>query len=232
MTTTVANGALEDHSVKHTATEMLGGPANRVWSANVEWSGATVVEAGIHNVDLMRFWCGDIAWVEATYVHRDEEDVAGGGDNPYAYRVALGFESGCIGNLLVSRLRRVFHSDAYEAILWTHGIVKFEGSEVAAYHYDGAYPPTEPPKPEELRHTLDVGPRVDSTEEISRAFVRAVRTGDPGKLPSTFAGSMNSLAAVLAANVSDRLDGERVYLRDFMFDDRYAAFRTRPHPNK
>ena len=38
MITTVGNGALEDHSTKHTKTETLGGPSNRVWTANYEWS--------------------------------------------------------------------------------------------------------------------------------------------------------------------------------------------------
>ena len=79
MTTMMVNGALEGHSVKHTKTETLGGPTNRVWTANYEWSGATVVEGGIHQTDLMRYWFGDISWVEASYIHRDPSDIVDGG---------------------------------------------------------------------------------------------------------------------------------------------------------
>ena len=53
MMTIIRNSTLESHSVKHTPTENLGEPSNRVWTANFEWSGSTVVEAGIHQVDLM-----------------------------------------------------------------------------------------------------------------------------------------------------------------------------------
>ena len=65
MMTYVVNGTLESHSVKHTHTEAVGGPKNRVWAANRSWSGGTIVEAGIHQTDLMRFWAGDIDWAEA-----------------------------------------------------------------------------------------------------------------------------------------------------------------------
>lgn len=228
MSTSIVNGSLEGHSTKHTKTETLGGPANRVWTANYEWSGATVVEGGIHQTDLMRYWFGDISWVEASYVHRDAADVVDGGDNPYAYSVRYGFACGCIANLILSRLRRTYYSDGYESVLWTHGHLKFEGNDVVAYYYDGPYPPADTPSAESVRHTLPTGPRVDPTEQISRAFLKAIETGDSGQLRSTFASSMNSLAAVLGANVSDQLNGERVYLSDLLTDAKYDRFRQKP----
>jgi hypothetical protein len=39
---------------------------------------------------------------------------------------------------------------------------------------------------------------------------------------------MNSLAAVLGANASDQLDGERIYLKDFLVDAKYDRFRRKP----
>ena len=228
MTTMIVNGALEGHSIKHTKTETLGGPANRVWTANYEWSGATVVEGGIHQTDLMRYWFGDIAWVEANYIHRDPSDIVDGGDNPYAYSVRYGFECGCIANLILSRLRQTYFSDEYESILWTHGHLKFEGQEVVAYYYDGPYPPAQAPSTEAVRHLLPLPHSVDSTEAISRAFLGAIGTGVSDQLRSTFASSMNSLAAVLGANASDQLDGERIYLKDFLVEERYDRFRRKP----
>lgn len=228
MTTMIVNGALEGHSIKHTKTETLGGPANRVWTANYEWSGATVVEGGIHQTDLMRYWFGDISWVEASYIHRDASDIVDGGDNPYAYSVRYGFECGCIANLILSRLRQTYYSDDYESILWTHGHLKFEGNAVVAYYYDGPYPPAQPPAQEAVRHVLPLPEGVDPTEQISRAFLDAIRKGNSDQLRSTFASSMNSLAAVLGANASDQLDGERIYLKDFLVDAKYDRFRRKP----
>ena len=228
MSTVIVNGALEGHSIKHTKTETLGGPANRVWTANYEWSGATVVEGGIHQTDLMRYWFGEISWVEANYIHRDASDIVDGGDNPYAYSVRYGFECGCIANLILSRLRQTYYSDGYESILWTHGHLKFEGNDVVAYYYDGPYPPAETPSTEEVRHLLPTLPHVDPTEQISRAFLGAIGKGNSDQLRSTYASSMNSLAAVLGANASDQLDGERIYLKDFLADERYDRFRQKP----
>ena len=228
MSTFIANGALEGHSIKHTKTETLGGPDNRVWTANYEWSGATVVEGGIHQTDLMRYWFGDISWVEASYIHRDASDIVDGGDNPYAYSVRYGFDCGCIANLILSRLRQTFYNDGYESILWTHGHLKFEGNDVVAYYYDGPYPPAQTPSTEAVRHLLPTSPHVDPTEQISRAFLDAIRKGNSDQLRSTFTSSMNSLAAVLGANASDQLDGERIYLKDFLVNAKYDRFRQKP----
>jgi myo-inositol 2-dehydrogenase / D-chiro-inositol 1-dehydrogenase len=228
MATEVSHGTLEGHSVKHTPTEKEGGPGNRVWAASFEWSGSTVVEAGIHQLDLMRFWCGDVAWVQSAYVPRDAEDIADGGDNPYAYSVTFGFASGAVGNLLMSRLRKVYHNDAYRSLLWSHGHIKFEREGPVAYYYDGPYPPERAPSGDQLRHPLPVPPSADPLEAISRAFLQAAATGDPSPLRSTFAGSMNSLAAVLAANVSHQRGGERIELAEFMDSPRYAEARARP----
>lgn len=228
MATVVQNGALESHSTKHTPTDRLEGPKNRVWTASMEWSGATVVEAGIHQVDLLRYWCGDIAWVEANYIHRDPDDIEDGGDNPYAYRVAYGFESGAVGSLIMSRLRKSYYNDGYQGIMWTHGHLKFEGPDAVAYYYDGPYPPADPPSRDDLRHVLPTTPAEDPTTALARAFVTAAAAGTHEGLRSTFADSMNSLAAVLGANVSDRLGGERVYLSDLLRAERYAEFRRRP----
>ena len=228
MVTRVANGALESHSVKHTPTGEMGGPVDRVWAKNAAWSGTTVVEAGIHDTDLMRYWCGDIAWVQAAYVPRDADDVEDGGDNPYAYAVTYGFKDGGIGNLLISRLRKVYHSDGYQAILWDHGHLKLERDGLVAYSYDGPYPPESRPDAEQVRHPVPTPSRRDSTEAINRAFVEAVAKGQEDGIRSTFDGSMNSLGAVLAANVSHERGGERIDLEAFAMSPVYADYRRKP----
>lgn len=228
MMTFVVNSSLEAHSTKHTRTEEAGGPKNRVWTANMAWSGSTVVEAGIHQTDLMRYWAGDIAWTEARYIHRDADDIEDGGDNPYAYSVTYGFESGMIANMLMSRLRRTFYGDSYQDIIWDRGHLKLEGDGPAAYFYDGPYPPPGPVDQKSLRHLLTDAPRGDSTLGIARSFVEAVGRQDPSLLSNTFASSMNSHCAVLAANRSDQLGGERIDLKTFLQDPRHAPFRQKP----
>ncbi|MFH1571792.1 MAG: Gfo/Idh/MocA family oxidoreductase [Gemmatimonadota bacterium] len=229
MATSVGAGALESHSVKHTRTEELGGPRNRVWAASAAWSGTTVVEAGIHRLDLMRYWAGDVAWVRADYVHRHADDVVDGWDNPCAYSVTFGFECGMLLNLLLTRLRRTYFGDGYEDVAWDHGHLKMEADGPAAYYYEGPYPPEKPPGRDLLRHLLPAGERGDSTQAINQAFVDAVAKGDPVGLRNSFASSMNSHAAVLGANLSDRLGGRKVDVQALLVADEFAPYRRKPH---
>lgn len=230
MTTIVNEGFLEAHSVKHTDTGSLGGPKDNVWAKSFEWSGSTVVEAGIHQTDLMRFWMGDIAWTQAAYVPRDEDDIEDGGDNPYSYTVTYGFENGAVGNLIMSRLRKVYRNDGYQNIIWDHGHLKLEGTGVTAYFYDGPYPPDARPGEGQIRHPVPTPGRVDTTLAIATAFVDAVEQGSHDPLLSTYASSMNSLAAVLAANYSHLLGGERIVLDELLTADRYADLRKKKRP--
>ena len=228
MATFVLDGTLESHSRKHTQTGGLGGPKDQVWTKNMVWSGGTVVEAGIHQTDLMRYWFGDIAWVQAAYVPRDPNDIEDAGDNPYGYTVTYGFKQGGVGNLVITRLRKVYRNSGYQNILWDHGHLCIEGKELAAYTYDGPYPPAEAPDKASLRHVIPSGTAVDTTEAIGRAFVAAVEKQDDGDLRSTFSGSMNSLSAVLAANVSHERGGERIDLEAFASSSTYADHRRKP----
>tara|TARA_B100001250_G_scaffold21044_1_gene17793 strand:- start:590 stop:1729 length:1140 start_codon:yes stop_codon:yes gene_type:complete len=227
MMTVVVNGALEAHSVKHTKTESIGGPKNRVWAANKSWSGGTIVEAGIHQTDLMRFWAGDIEWVEAHYIHRDDIDIKDGGDNPYAYSVTYGFTCGMIAHLSMSRLRKTFWGDSYNDIIWDRGHLKLEDSGPVAYYYDGPYPPSGPVETETLRHPLNIGQRNNNTLEINRAFIHAVNKKSEQTLLNTFSSSINSHAAVLGANISDELGGKRVLLSDLLSEASYSDFRKK-----
>ncbi|MGA1196310.1 MAG: Gfo/Idh/MocA family protein [Candidatus Latescibacterota bacterium] len=228
MATMISEGFLEQHSVKHTQTATKGGPKDNVWAKNAAWSGMTVVEAGIHQTDLMRYWFGDIKWVQSAYVPRDAEDVEDGGDNPYAYTVTYGFENGAVGNLLMSRLRKVYRSGGYQIAMWNHGHLVQEGNEAVAYYYDGPYPPSDKPTTDSVRHVLEMPEQRDTTYEINKAFVQAVQSGDESGMRNTFASSMNSLAAVLAANVSHMRNGERIDLDAFLTSDVYAQYRQRP----
>ena len=218
----------EAHSVKHTHTETQGGPNNRVWTANRAWSGGTVVEGGIHPLDLWRYWLGDVVWTQATYIHRPSEEIFDGADNPYAYSVNFGFACGAIGTMSLSRLRKVYATQSLHQVLWSEGHLRLEGNEVAAYHYDGDYPPETAPNPESVRSVLSLDEPKDTTLAIARAFVSAVQQGNPQLVRSSFSDAMNSLAAVVAANVSDELGGVRVELEELLSGVEFARYRAKP----
>ncbi len=216
MATMVHTGSVESHNEKHTPTEALGGPASRVWTAFQEWSGSSAVEAGIHQTDLMRYWCGEIESVQARYVARDAPLVETEGDNPMAYSVTYAFANGAVGHLIMSRLARVFHQEDYLHVLWDHGHLSIESHGPVAFYYEGAYPPPSTPPTESLQHPLCTADRGDSTLEINRAFVEAVSRKDPSPIRSPFRDALHSLAAVLGANASSERDGERVFLADLL----------------
>ncbi len=227
MATYTFHAPLEAHNVKHMHTEAAGGPVNRVWTASRAWSGTTMVEAGIHPLDVWRYWLGDVEWVQAVYLHRPPEEIFDGADNPYAYNALFGFASGAVGNITLSRLRRVYHSDLDHRLLWNEGHLHIERDALVAYHYDGPYPPSQPPAAADVRKPLPVPTANNATFEISRAFVQAVADRAPELIRSPFPDAMNSLAAVLAANVSDALEGQRVQISELLTDDRYARFRVK-----
>jgi hypothetical protein len=68
----------------------------------------------------------------------------------------------------------------------------------------------------------------ENSLELDRKFAEAVTQNRPEFLKNTFEPSLNSLAAVLAANVSHELKGERTYLEEFTTGDRFARYRNRP----
>ncbi|MDA1257923.1 MAG: Gfo/Idh/MocA family oxidoreductase [Chloroflexi bacterium] len=232
--TMVDVGGIEGHGRKLTRTEEMGGPGNRVWTANREWSGSSVVEAGIHQTDLMRYWThDDIEWVQSAYVERDPSLHALEGDNPTAYTVVYGFRRGAVANLIFTRPGRVYLNERYDYVLTTHSQVKFE-DDLVAYGYEGdAYPPAEKPAASEVRRVLAKGPQNnpmgnENSLELDRRFVESVTLGKPELLKNTFESSLNSLAAALAANVSHELHGERINLEEFTTGERFARFRKRP----
>ena len=229
--TLVNAGGIEGHGRKHTHAELRGGPAHRVWTGDRNWSGTSVVEAGIHQTDLIRFWTGDeIEWVQAAYTERPDDLHAVEGDNPIAYSVSYGLSGGGVGNLILTRPAGVFHPERYDYILTTHAMIKFEDDLVV---YGGEGPTTglgERRSGEPRRRVLATGPHADpmqfhNTLELARRFVESITRGRPELVQSSFRSGLNSLCAVLAANASHELGGERISLSRFAQSDEYARFR-------
>ena len=231
--TMIAEGAVEGHGVKHTHTEEQGGPANRVWTANRAWSGTSMVEAGIHQTDIMRYWSDDdVKWVRANYVERPKELHATEGDNPIYYEVTYGFAKGGLGNIIFTKPARSYYNGRYDCIIWEHGTIKLE-NDFVDYHFEGEWPPKTNPTLEQVRKVISAGPHTtamgaESTTDLAKSFAEAVTLSKPELLRNTFESSINSLAAVLAANVSNDLGGEKIVIDEFINSDKYAKYRKRP----
>ena len=118
--------------------------------------------------------------------------------------------------------------DAYQGIIWDRGHLKLEKDGPVAYYHDGPHPPEGAVDQAALRHPLSLGPRNNNTLEISRSFVQAVKDQSSASLLNTFSSSINSHAAVLGANISDMLGGQRIVLNDLLTSDTYARFRQKP----
>lgn len=231
----VAEGAVEGHGVKHTHTEERGGPANRIWTANQAWSGTSMVEAGIHQTDIMRYWSDDdVEWVRASYVDRPSELWDTEGDNPIYYNVTYGFKKGAIGTLVFTKPARSYYQGRFDCIIWEHGTIKLEDGCAVDYHYSGDdWSPALRPGLDDTRRVLCDAPGFDgmsmnNSYELAKTFLESVIDSDISKTRNSYESSLNSLAAVLAANTSNRLGGARVDIAEFMYADKYAVYRQRP----
>jgi predicted dehydrogenase len=232
--TMIAEGAVEGHGVKHTHTEEQGGPANRVWTANRAWSGTSVVEAGIHQTDIMRYWSDDdVEWVRATYTDRPAELHDTEGDNPIAYTVTYGMKKGGVANLLFTKPARSYYNGRFDVIIHTHGTIKLE-DDFVDYTFEGDWPPKNNPTIDQVRKVISAGPHNtamgrESTRGIGQSFVESITESDPSKRLNSFNSSINSLASVLAANISNDLGGEKIVIDEFINDDKYAKYRVNPN---
>ena len=230
-----AEGAVEGHGVKHTHTEAQGGPQNRIWTANRAWSGTSIVEAGIHQTDMMRYWSDDdVAWVQANYVERPLRLHESEGDNPIYYSVNYGFEKGAIGTLLFTKPARSYYFGRFDTVIWEHGTIKLEEDGAVEYHYAGDdWSPSLRPDIEATRRVIGRAPGYDgmaleNTYELAKTFLESILSSDAALTRNSYASSLNSLAAVLAANASHQLNGRKIRIEDFIYSEEYANYRSRP----
>ena len=232
--TMISEAGVENHGVKHTHTETQGGPANRVWTADRAWSGTSIVEAGIHQTDIMRYWSGDdVEWVRATYTNRPAELHETEGDNPIAYTVTYGMKKGGVANILFTKPARSYYNGRFDYIIWTHGTIKLE-DDFVDYTFDGDWPPKEKPTIEQVRKVISAGPHntamgAENTKAIGEAFATSIIENKPQNRLNSFHSSINSLATVLAANISNELDGDKIVIDEFINDDKYAQYRKNPN---
>jgi hypothetical protein len=69
----------------------------------------------------------------------------------------------------------------------------------------------------------------ESTRAIGQAFATSMTENKPEHRLNSFNSSINSLAAVLAANISNDLGGDKIVIDEFINDEKYAKYRVNPN---
>jgi len=168
------------------------------WAARRETGGGQIVEQATHLVDLCRMFAGEVTHVSAAYSEQTRPGVDGF-DNWDACAVTMTFESGAAGSL--ASTYALFPGVPDNALL-----------DIVAGRKD-ATPPVEPGDEVLLRllvsgelrkYTRDgeqvIHPTGNADLECSRAFIRAVATGDRSGIRSDLGDALRTLKVTLAAN--------------------------------
>lgn len=175
---------LQDKTLAMVMTNRWGGLPGTPWWRVMAQSGGQLVEQTTHQVDLLRYFAGDVEEVHAYYATRALDDVENL-DIPDVYAVSMKFESGAVGTLSSTCALRegggasnidIIMRDM-RASIWTDGVTVL---------------------PDDAG---DPGP-VPESEDIDEVFMDAIRTGDGSGILSDLEDGIRSLDVSLAANKS------------------------------
>ena len=192
---------LQEHTLRHALVQRLyGGNPIRYWTSRFELCGGSFVENTIHTVDLLRYFLGDIEAVSAFYVERKPGEGPEPMNMPHVYNVNYRFANGVTANVSVSRvMTNVSISRQQVMLVSDDSLIEWSGQKVV-----------------ENSETVWETTENDNAFALqAQAFVKAVQAGDASMMRSSYATSMNSLAAVLGANASAARGGELIRLDDF-----------------
>ena len=192
---------LEERTLRHALVQRLySGNPIRYWTSRFELCGGSFVENTIHTIDLLRYFLGDIETVSAFYVDRKPGEGPEPMNLPHVYNVNYRFMSGVTANASVSRvLTNVNVSRQQIMLVSDDSLIEWSGQKVV----------------ENEETVWETAESHNAFALQAQAFVRAVRSGDASMMRSSYATSMNSLAAVLGANASAARSGELIQLEDF-----------------
>ncbi len=192
---------LQERTLRHALVQRLySGNPIRYWTSRFELCGGSFVENTIHTVDLLRYFLGDIEAVSAFYVERQPGEGPEPMNMPHVYNVNYRFTNGVTANVSVSRvLTNVRISQQQVMLVSDDSLIEWSGQK-AVENGETVWETTETVNPFALQ---------------AQAFVKAVRSEDASMMRSSYATSMNSLAAVLGANASAARSGEVIRLEDF-----------------
>lgn len=155
------------------------------WRRKKSMSGGHLIEHATPCIDLLRYWCGEVAEVYAT-ASRGAIAQYGDDDIDDSSVMAFRMKSGAAAMVACSC---VAHNGACAKleVLTPDSTFLFDGCALRV---------TEPGK------TTEYQPSADMYAEESRVFIEAVRAGTPSRLRSTYADAVKTLLVACAANES------------------------------
>ncbi len=190
---------LAERTARHAQLQRFySGKPIRLWTSRYDLCGGSFVENTIHYVDLLRYFLGDIESVSAFYVDRKPGEGIPPMDMPHVYNVNYRFKSGATANATTSRVLTNVDASRSEFLV-------VSDDSMMIWSADGV---------------TENGEAVEGIEKANafglqaEAFVAAVRAGEPSMTRSAYPDALNSLSAVLGANVSAERGGELVALSD------------------
>ncbi len=186
-----ARGMLAGRRVGMAIGTYLGGMPGTPWWRVQAQSGGQVVEQATHVVDLQRYLVGEIERVHVEDAARLMDDAAGR-DIADVSVAALRFANGAVGTLL-----NTCGLNGVAGEPWDHGVTIVARDLSLRVWTDGGRIAV----PGSVRNLTNRG---DAMFLLDQAFVRAVASGDPAGIRSTYADAVLTLRATLAITASAR----------------------------
>ena len=199
----IARELLRKRTVRHALIQAIySGKPQRYWTSRYELCGGSFVENTIHRIDLLRYLTrADFEAISAFYVSRKAGEGPEPMNLPHVYNVNYRMAGGITANATTSRVMlEAAVSSRRLLIVGDDCLVEWSREKVV-----------------ENGETVWESDQTENAFTLqARSFVAAVRSGDRGKTLSPYGDGINSLAAVLGANLSAERGGELVQVADLV----------------
>ena len=162
-----------------------GLPGGKAWYLKMELGGGQFVEMITHQIDMLRYWLGDVNQVYAGFsyeLHKGMEGVT----VPDNQSMIMHFDRGTIG-VVTGSLAMVKHYVMRTEIICKEGLIELAGREMKVIP-EGAM---EIPEPPPLK-----------ADSIDAAFIQAIVQNDQGIVLSPYEDGLKSAALSIAASES------------------------------
>lgn len=179
-----ARKALRDRTICMALGSWCGGFPCVPWWRKRNQGGGQNIEQTTHIFDLLRYLCGEVTHVQASYAKRVMHKVMKGSDVEDVGSVNLRLASGAVANVVNCCCARNWGMVGLKVI--THDLVcEIDGS-------GGVITPAEGER-------RIVAPGEGQAGRVSAAFINAVRKGKQELVASSYADALKSLAITIAA---------------------------------
>ncbi len=178
--------ALEGRAVGMVVVARWAGlPGGKAWYLKMELGGGQFVEMITHQIDMLRYWLGEVSQVYAGFSHQLHQGMEGV-TIPDNQSMIMHFDRGTIG-VVTGSLAMVNHYVMRTNIICKEGLIELAGRELKVIP-EGAIDLPEPPP---LK-----------ADNIDAAFIQAIVQNDQSIVLSDYEDGLRSAALSIAASDS------------------------------